>query len=213
MRTKILALTIIAAAILSGCDDGHQYDDVRPYMQPGSGPQPVASAPAEVEAERDPVKPKDASLDYMQMPRDPLVADDPLSISKDTFAEPTDDTPPADPLATTDVVMPTKHSHWLRGAISGATVSVSVNHVKVGDFAATIDKDITMRCRKGYNAVTFTYTPFEKSAFATVDVLESEHNPPIAPLASFDSTVDAIPDASALDTDKPTTKTFQFVAE
>jgi hypothetical protein len=111
--------------------------------------------------------------------------------------------------------MPTQHSHWLRGAIAGATVDVSVNHVKVGDFSATIDKDITMRCRKGYNTVTFTYTPFDRSAFADIDVLESEHNPPIAPLATFDSSVDAVPNATIVDdsTLKPVTKTFEFLAE
>jgi hypothetical protein len=212
LHATVIALSL--AALLGGCQDSHQYDDVRPYMQPGSGPQPIAAAPAEIEAEGDPIKPKDKLDGGMDMPPDPLVADDPLSISKDVFEADVDNSPPRDPLATTDVVMPTKHTHWLRGSVVDAAVSVSVNNVKLGDFYATVDKDITMRCRKGYNTVTFTYIPIAKTSFAALNVLESEHNPPIAPLATFDSKVDApAPDsASSSDADKPVRQTFEFYA-
>lgn len=220
-RRYLVALGILAVVALAGCgDDGHRYDDVRPYMQPGSGPQPVAAAPAEVEAMADPAKPKEADTSS-DMPPDPLVGEDSLADDADTLGSDaddakTDDTPPPDPLASTSVPMPTQHSHWLRGAISDALVSVSLNYVKMGDYYTTIDKDITMSCRKGENTITFTYTPFDTSSFATIDVLESEHTPPIAPLATFDSTVDAMPDATGINaggsTPKSVTKTYEFVA-
>jgi hypothetical protein len=96
--------------------------------------------------------------------------------------------PALDALGPGDVPrMPTDHSHWLRGGIFNAKVGVYVNNVKLGDFISPVDKDITWHLHKGVNSVTFIYDPMVETASAQLDIVESEHHPDIAPLASFRS--------------------------
>ena len=96
-----------------------------------------------------------------------------------------------DPLLKSDPLqgrtMPTDHSHWLRGSVRGAKLTVLLNGVRQGVYSGLVDKDITMRLRKGINSVTFVYEPHQSEADAQIDLVESEHHPPIAPLATFHS--------------------------
>ncbi len=65
-----------------------------------------------------------------------------------------------------------------------------------------------MRMHKGLNTVTFTYQPLVSTASANLNILESEHDPPIAPLASFRTSLPA-----SGDTESPITQTFTFIAQ
>lgn len=106
--------------------------------------------------------------------------------------------------------MPTEHSHWLRGIIFNARVAVRLNGLYLGTYTAPQDRDITMRLRNGINTITLAYTPLAPTAAAHLDVLESEHTPPIAPLATFRSpTADA---ASSRALSQTTTQTLTFLA-
>lgn len=151
----------------------------------------------------------------------PSAPDDPLTASASDSTTSTADPligdaggPAKDPLAGGDPLkglkMPTDHSHWLRGHVRGGHVLVSLNGIRLGDFSGLVDRDITMRLRAGINTVAFTFQPDSMQSAATLDVLESEHTPPIPPLATFD----AAP-ASALTATgrpKPQTQTFTFTA-
>jgi len=110
--------------------------------------------------------------------------------------------------------MPTAHSHWLRGRLRDARVTVLLNGVRHGSFSGVLDQDITMKLRRGVNTVTFIYQPSAAGSAADLEVVESEHHPPIAPLVTFHSTsVRAeIGDTPGGDAWKPVTKTFPFVA-
>ena len=151
-------------------------------------------------------------------------ADDPLtaSASSDPIATSTSDPligeaggKAKDPLAGSDPLkgpqMPTEHSHWLHGAIQDAHVQVSLNGIRLGDFSGFVDRDITMRLRAGINTVAFTYQPNSPQSSAALDVLESEHTPPIAPLVTFDTVPLSTP--STTGTLEPQTQTFTFTAE
>ena len=95
----------------------------------------------------------------------------------------------SDPLLSQDPLggpkMPTDHSHWLRGRIRNARVTVRLNGIRQGAYSSMVDQDVTMRLRKGINSVTFTYVPDAPNALAQMEVVESEHTPPIPPLVTF----------------------------
>jgi len=104
--------------------------------------------------------------------------------------------------------MPTDHSHWLRGRLRGAHVTVLLNGIRQGSYFSLVDQDITMRLRKGVNSVTFVYLPDAPTASAQMEVVESEHTPPISPLVTFLS-----PPAPSDGKITPVTQTFSFVAQ
>ncbi len=112
-----------------------------------------------------------------------------------------------DPLAGGDALagpqMPTQHSHWLRGRLHAARMTVLLNGVRQPALPSVIDQDITMRLRAGVNTVTFDYQPQGTESSATIEVVEGEHTPEIAPLVTFRP-------ASA---PVPSTQTFTFVAK
>jgi hypothetical protein len=168
-------------------------------------------------------------------------ADDDLSGSSgaDDLTDPLDDGSPIDdPLASLDTFsdekpiltaddrpfviggetgpkMPTDHTHWLKGSIFNARVTVFLNGTKLGDYQTSQDKDITWKLKKGLNTVTFVYTPQVKSASAHLDILESEHDPPVPPLASFRSTaLSRLPGytQTAKKDDDTVSRTFAFIA-
>ena len=103
--------------------------------------------------------------------------------------------------------MPTLHSHWLKGHLHGAHVTVLLNSARQGTFYGPVDRDITMRLRKGLNSITFIYQPDDANASGQIQVLEGEHDAPIAPLAIFQS-----PPAANDDKLQPLTQTFRFIA-
>ena len=115
----------------------------------------------------------------------------------------------ADGLGDAQPRMPTKHSHWLKGDIMEARVVVTLNQAPLATYLSPMDQDITMRCRAGINTITFAYTPSSKISFANVRVLESEHDPPIGPLAAFNTLPLTVASRNA---QKPITRTFTFLA-
>lgn len=146
----------------------------------------------------------DAAQTTTQSAPKPLLSDDPsaspvASDSNDPMegsADPLSGTDPGDAPETRDpmtgnlngsgqIRMPTVHSHWLRGIITEATVHVTANGTDLGTYSSAVDKDITMRLRKGVNLIRFDYTPNDSNGSAHLDVLESEHMPPLPPLATF----------------------------
>ena len=68
-----------------------------------------------------------------------------------------------------------------------------------------------MKLRRGINTVSFVYTPQDANSSAQMDLLESEHHPPIAPLASFQSLPPTEGAAEEIGI-KPTTQRFAFFA-
>ena len=203
MNTAHLVLLGAAALLLGGCGDD------KPYSGPGPNQSGSSySAPAPVPATDAPPVPAAPSSDPL-LPRSSstLPAADPLL--------PADKPAQTDPLAGSDPLkgraMPTEHSHWLRGRVRDARLTVLLNGVRDGEYSGFVDRDITMKLRRGVNTVSFVYTPRSAESSAQMDLLESEHDPPIAPLASFQSLSGS---ASAGDTGfKPTTQRFAFVAK
>ena len=199
MNTARFVLLAAAALLLGGCGDD------RPY----SGPNPSGSysAPA-------PKPLADAS------PTPVLPSDDPL-VSGSSGISTTDPLLPGDKPAQTDSLigsdplkgpaMPTEHSHWLRGRVQNAHLTVLLNGIREGDYDGLVDRDITMKLRRGINTVAFVYTPQNANSSAQMDLLESEHHPPVAPLASFQSLPQ--PESATEETGfKPTTQRFTFFA-
>ncbi len=103
--------------------------------------------------------------------------------------------------------MPTEHSHWLRGYLRNARLTVRLNSARQGTYYGLVDRDITMQLRKGINTVTFIYQPTSTNSAAQLQIVESEHHPPIAPLATFLS-----PPPSNDGKLQPLTQTFRFIA-
>ena len=184
LAALLLLLTVL---LLTGCGDDRPVSDL-------SQPRPVAQA-APAGGQDAPVA--DASPTAIDTPADPL-----LNGTGDT---------PRDPLLSSDPLqgptMPTKHSHWLRGHVRNARLTVLLNSAPLGTYSGPLDKDITMRLRPGLNLITFTYEPTNAAAAAQMEVLESEHNPPIAPLVTFQ----ALPSFQE-SKPEPVTQTFRFIA-
>lgn len=139
-------------------------------------------------------------------------ADDAWARSPDALAQSPDSlVQSSDTLAgrTVGQSMPTLHSHWLVGTIFNARVQVRVNGLFLGTFTSPQDRDITMKLRNGINTLTLAYTPLESTASAHLAVLESEHDPPIPPLATFRSPSFPAGPRAPLPT---TTQTLTFLA-
>ncbi len=194
-KTRVVFLAA-AALLLGGCGDD------KPYT--GSGQSVSRAAPAPPAVALPPATPSPSS-DPLLSGSEAVPTDDPL-LPHRTPAQ-------ADPLAGSDPLqgraMPTEHSHWLRGRVQEARLLVLLNGVRQGEYAGFVDQDITMKLRRGVNTVSFVYTPHQTDSSAQMDLLESEHDPPIAPLASFQSLPQ--PDDAAEMT--PTTQRFTFVAK
>lgn len=129
----------------------------------------------------------------------PLKYDDALDRTTDTLGG-----------ATPGNHMPTVHSHWLKGSIFNARVQVRLNGLYLGSYSAPQDRDITMKLRAGMNTITLTYQPLTSTASAHLDVLESEHDPPIPPIATFRSP--RMDDTSHATATSSTTQTLTFLA-
>ncbi len=202
MKRQGQALPVLGLALLlTGCGPDRPAAQMPPraYAPPSS---PAVSASAAATA--------------------PAVPDNPLTASASDSITPTSDpligdagSPAKDPLAGSDPLkgpkMPTEHSHWLRGQVRGGHVLVSLNGIRLGDFSGFVDRDITMRLRAGINTAVFTFQPDSPQSAATLDVLESEHHPPIPPLATFDAA--PVSGLTATSTPKPRTQTFLFTAQ
>ena len=178
--------------LLAGCDSD------RPYSGPPPGPPPQAQAA--------PAGPLGATpgASTSSTPTDPLLGD--------TKPVPSDPLLGQDPLQGRGV--PTAHGHWLRGRLHDARVTVLLNGVQHGSFSGVLDQDITMKLRRGANTVTFVYQPQGLDSAADLEIVESEHDPPIAPLVTFHSTSVSAVSSDALGSEalKPVTQTFPFTA-
>lgn len=193
-----------ATLLLSGCgDEGNGRPSYTTSAKPSGPATPAAPALA-------PVTPIASDDDPLAGP-DPLAADTSTPAPED-IPTPEDDDPmiPSGRKMFMDKFgrkMPTYHTHWLRGSIFNASVAVSLNHVPLGAFRAPLDRDITMKVLPGVNTVTFTYTPDTETSSAHLDVLESEHHPPIPPLATFRSLRFGVGQVQ-----QPITQTLTFIA-
>ena len=198
----LLFASAVAALFVSGCGDDKPYSG----PPPGGGasaqaPAPLlsqaATAPASSAlAPSNPLLPKSGAADNPLLPAagSPLTQHNPL-LSGNPLNGP---------------VMPTDHSHWLRGRVQEGRLTVRVNGIRTGEYTGVVDQDITMKLRRGINSVSFEFAPSRPGASAQMDLLESEHNPPIPPLAVFQSqpsSADA-PDSAG----KPVTQSVTFFA-
>ncbi len=194
------ALPLVGLAlVLTGCGADRPVPETPPHAY--APPPPAVSVSAADTAPAAPVDPLTASAsDSTPSTADPLIGDA--------------GGPDKDPLAGGDPLkgpqMPTGHSHWLRGRVRDGHVLVSLNGIRLGDFSGLVDRDITMRLRAGSNTVAFTFQPDSAQSAATLDVLESEHTPPIPPLATFDAA--PVSGLAATSTPKPQMQTFTFTA-
>ena len=173
--------------LLTGCGDD------RPVGGPPSSTPQAYSSPA-------PAAPAPAAPDSAAQTPDPLLSGAGAMGSGDPLV-------PHDPLQ--GRAMPTEHSHWLRGRIRGARLTVLLNGIRQGEYSGVVDQDITMKLRAGVNSVTFLYAPRQANSSAQMDLLESEHDPPIPPLVTFQS----VPVSDGTTDFKPTTQSFTFVAK
>jgi hypothetical protein len=192
LRGIVCALLLLG---LTGC--GNDDPGPQPIQKDIGGYVPPAAA---------------TQADITPAANDPLASGDTLAPA-DPMETSQGGLPTAAPLAPDDdsldssPKMPTQHSHWLHGSISSAQVAVTLDGAPLGTFNSPVDKDITMRLRSGVNTITFAYTPQGSLAFAQLNVLESEHDPPIPPLAVFRS-----PIATDEQPPQPLTQTFTFIA-
>lgn len=210
---------------IAGCGNEPPIRSYQPYVA-----QPVAPPPPQTVAQADPLQlPPDD--------QDPLITPDPLTqgstnapsdplaqgstaASPDPLAAPDDSVAStADPLSNPPTAihhyrwhgqaMPTDHSHWLRGQIINSHVAIDLNGIRLGEYASPIDMDITMKLHAGVNTITFKYHPVNQYAMAQLSLLESEHTPPIPPLATFRSPGRLLGSADKL---QDITQTATFVA-
>ena len=91
-----------------------------------------------------------------------------------------------------------------------ADVIVLLNGVRQGSYRGVVDRDITMKLRPGLNFVTFDYHPKSAHSSAQMEIVESEHTPPIAPLATFRSLSPVYDPAQSI---LPVKQTYSFIAK
>ena len=204
-RFSLLLFASAAAALLaSGCGDDRPYSGPPPGSGYAASPPPAAPAPAA------------GTPDPLSSPGDTggtISTADPLLSSPDGSSSDA----PRDPLAQPDPLkgrgMPTDHSHWLKGWVRDARLTVRLNGLPIGEYTGLVDKDITMKLRRGINSVSFTYAPLSAGGSAQMSLLESEHHPPIAPLAQFQSPPPSpAADAGSIPA-QPVTQRFTFFAQ
>ena len=198
---------LLLLPLLTGCGAD------RPYDGP-TGPPPQAQAKADDAFALDagtPNGPPDPLIgDSRQTPQDPLTRHDPQSGYDPLLRQGSAD----DQNTHRGPAMPTPHSHWLRGRLRDARVTVLLNGIRHGTFSGAVDQDITMEMRQGANTVTFEYHPQGQDSTAEMEIVEGEHHPPIAPLVSFHSTPDAVESGDTISAEdlKTVTETFPFEA-
>jgi len=198
---------LLLPLLLTGCEPGRRAAQPPPQVQ--------VPAPPMADISVDPLGGGDGSSGGSAVPgagSETPAMPDPLRGSSDPGAAPPDPLAAGgDPLK--GPVMPTQHSHWLRGRARGAEVTVLLNGVRQGSYRGVVDRDITMKLRSGLNFVTFNYQPKDANSSAQMEIVESEHSPPIAPLATFRSPPAPL---SATRTTQPlplVKQTYSFIAK
>ena len=171
-------LAVLGGLLLSGCDNDRPYAGPPPdsgeAAQPSPTPPPLASATPPAAQAGNPLLSTDGPADNPLLSSshgNPLMQDNPLDSGNPLHGP----------------IMPTDHSHWLRGRVRDARLTVLLNGVRQGEYTGVVDQDITMKLRRGVNTVSFVYAPRRADASAQMTLEESEHNPPIPPLVTFQS--------------------------
>ena len=199
-------LAILSGLLLSGCGDDKPYSSGPPSgggeaVQPAA-PRPLAAAaPAPAAQAAHPLLSENGS------------ADNPLLSSPGGGNPLTQNNPLASGNPLHGPVMPTDHSHWLRGRVRDARLTVRVNGIRQGEYTGVVDQDITMKLRRGVNSVSFVYAPRRADASAQIDLVEGEHNPPLPPLVRFQSALAqdaAVPESAS--SPAPAAQSFTFFA-
>ncbi len=201
LPTAILA--VLGVLLLSGCGDDKPYSGPPPgrggAAQPSAPSSPLAAASPPA-AQTSPLLSGNGSADnpLLSSPGgNPLTQNNPLASGNPLHG-------PA---------MPTEHSHWLRGRVRDARLTVLLNGVRQGEYAGVVDQDITMKLRRGVNSVSFVFAPRRADASAQMDLVESEHNPPLPPLVRFQSAPSqdaAVPESAS--SQAPAAQSFTFFA-
>lgn len=162
--------------LLSGCGDDKPYSGPPPgsgkVAQPAAPPRAAAALPPA--AQTLPLLSGGGSADnpLLSSPGgNPLTQNNPLASGNPLHG-------PA---------MPTDHSHWLRGRVRDARLTVLLNGIRQGEYTGVVDQDITMKLHRGVNSVSFVYAPRRADASAQMDLVEGEHKPPLPPLVRFHS--------------------------
>ena len=197
---------ILGGLLLSGCGDDKPYTGPPPGSGRAAQPAVPSSAPPLLNASAPAAQPANPLLSGGGSADNPLLSSsggNPL----------TQKNPLVSGNALHGPVMPTDHSHWLRGRVRDARLTVLLNGIRQGEYTGVVDQDITMKLRRGVNSVSFVYAPRGTEASAQMDLLESEHDPPIAPLVTFRST--GSHDGAALEdtpSAAPAAQSFSFFA-
>jgi hypothetical protein len=181
-RKALLPAALLLVFLLAGCAD-------KPYEGSPGPPDPLSlPSPSIIGSTPPPHMPDPLLSGPGRTPTDPL-------LQHNAFAGP---------------VMPTAHSHWLRGHLRDVHVTVLLNGIRHGEFSGVLDQDITMKLRPGVNMVTFRYQPVSSHSAVNLEIVEGEHDPSIAPLVTFQS--DILPVSNSSSALMPVSKTFMFIA-
>lgn len=212
-------LALLACPLLAGCADDAPLPqahipaaDSASHTASPAAPRPIVTAALPTTQAPDALEAPDGLL--AGTGQDPVAGTNvpptgpPATPRLDTDGDALTQTPDTLAGTTPGQHMPTQHSHWLRGPIFNARVQVRVNGLFLGTFTSPQDRDITMKLRGGINTVTLAYTPLASTASAHLDILESEHAPPIPPLATFRSPLSSPTPRALLQT---TTQTLTFL--
>ena len=144
---------------------------------------------------------------------DPLAAPDQLatgSTSPDRDSSSAAATDPEDLLADGPKI-PTRYRHWLTVEQYDSRITIRVNGIGLGGYAASQTTDITMRLHPGSNTITLIDAPNTKGSWVRLYVTR---DPPLPQLQLFPSAGSLDISPTDLKTGKPQmlTRTFTFTA-
>jgi hypothetical protein len=127
---------------------------------------------------------------------DRLIQHDALDSGGDALTKDSDSPSSQDPLSSVG----TTNWYWMRGSISGGTITVEVNGITLGQYSVHMDKEITRMLHPGGNSITFTpqrdnpQTPVQ----AHLEVVYSQMSPGQLPPLVYDTRQITQPDVTAL---------------
>lgn len=212
MKLIFPVIALAGAMLLAGCGSDKPYSGGPPDQPPN---QPTVAPSIASDVPSAPSAPDPLLGEKSQTLPDPLAVSDPLAASDPLLGGGKQSTSASqagrDPLLQHTKRFP--HPQWLRGRMRNARVTVQLNGIYYRSFSGFLDQDISKRLRPGSNLVTFLYTPQSIGSSADLEIVEGDHNPPIAPLVTFHTTAQDLENSDLHSNElKPLTKTFRFVA-